>query len=65
MHFPVPHFRPTPAAEPPAQVSMVSPADVQWSRPIFKAPPIKLNPKVFDAAALAAELRRIGLVTTR
>jgi hypothetical protein len=62
MHFPVPHFRPQHAVEPPADVRMVSRADVQWSRPIFKAPPIKLNPKVVDAATLAEDLRRIGLV---
>jgi hypothetical protein len=35
---------------------------VQWSRPIFKAPPIQLNPKVVDATVLVADLRRIGLV---
>ncbi len=63
MHFPVPHFRSPPVPEPPAQITLVTPSDVQWSRPIFKAPPITLNPKAIDAALLAADLRRIGLVT--
>jgi hypothetical protein len=62
MPFPVPQLRQDPALQPPADVRHVTPADVQWSRPIFKAPPIQLNPKVVDAAILAADLRRIGLV---
>jgi hypothetical protein len=62
MHFPVPQLRQDSAPQPPADVRHITPADVQWSRPVFKAPPIKLNPKVVDAAMLAADLRRIGLV---
>jgi hypothetical protein len=62
MYFPVHTLRPHPAPEPPADVRVLTSADVQWSRPIFKAPPIRLNPKVVDAAILAADLRRIGLV---
>jgi hypothetical protein len=62
MHFPVPHHRLQLAPEPPADVRMVSNADVQWDRPVFKAPPIQLNPKVVDATSFAEDLRRIGLV---
>ena len=35
--------------------------DVQWNRPVFKAPPLELHPQAFDATIFAADLRRIGL----
>lgn len=41
MHFPIPFTRPPAAAELPAFVRVVSRSDVQWNRPIFKAPPLK------------------------
>ncbi len=65
MAFPVPHLPPRRAAEPPpsvALVRMVTHDDVEWLRPIFRAPPLELSPKAFDAERLAAELRGIGLV---
>jgi hypothetical protein len=62
MHFSIPNFRQPPTPEPPPDVCIVSRADVQWNRPIFKAPPIQLNPKVVDSARVAEELRRISLI---
>jgi hypothetical protein len=63
MHFPVPHFKINTPPEPPADVRMVTRADIMWDRPVFKAPPLTLNPKAIDAARFAADLRRIGLVS--
>ena len=40
-------------------VRSVAREDVQWNRPIFKAPPLDvLVPKVFDATIFADDLRR-------
>lgn len=60
MYFPIPDFRTTPGVERPPEVMLVARSDAQWSRPIFKAPPLELPPAVWDAAQLAEELRRIG-----
>ena len=62
MYFQMSSFHTPPPPEPPADVRVVSREDVQWNRPVFKAPPLKLDPRVFDVKALAAEVRRIGLV---
>ena len=35
--------------------------DVLWNRPVFKAPPLMLQPKLFDVTALAEEFRRVGI----
>ena len=35
--------------------------DVQWNRPIFKAPPLEMFLQHFDATIFAEDLRRIGL----
>jgi hypothetical protein len=61
MPFPVPHFHPKPVPEPPAMVRTVAREDVQWNRPVFKAPPLKLHPHAFDATIFAQDLRRIGM----
>ena len=42
-------------------MSHVSREDVLWNRPVFKAPPLKLDPKLVDASAVAEQFRRIGL----
>lgn len=62
MHFPIPNIPPHHAPEPSALVRTVTREDVQWSRPIFKAPPLDLQLPVFDAKSFAEDLRRIGLV---
>ena len=62
MTFPVAHFHPRPATEPPAMVKTVTRQDVLWNRPIFKAPPLAERPAALDANTLADDLRRVALV---
>jgi hypothetical protein len=61
MPFPVPQFRPPPLAEPTPVVQVVERQAADWNRPIFKAPPLEVYPKLFDSATLADDLRRVGL----
>lgn len=49
LHFAAPLPRP-PAAEPPALVRVVSRNDVQWNRPIFKAPPLAVPTPRFPSS---------------
>lgn len=58
---PLPPIRAKATQEPPYLVRHVSREDVLWDRPIFKAPPLKLDPKLIDARAVAEQFRRIGL----
>jgi hypothetical protein len=62
MHFPVPAFRQQNPPEPPADVRHMSRSDVLWDRPIFKAPPIRLNPKIIDPRVVAADLLSVARV---
>lgn len=62
MQLPNPSSHAKPAAEPPAIVLAATRDDVQWGRPVFKAPPLRLHPHAFDAKLFAADLREIGLV---
>ena len=61
MHLPLPFVRPQTATEPPALVRVVSREDVQWNRPVFRAPPLNVRPPVLDATIFAADLRRDDL----
>lgn len=61
MPFPVPPFRPPPLAEPVPVVLFVDKAEVQWNRPMFKAPALEVHPRLFDSSVLAEDLRRVGL----
>ncbi len=61
MHSPVPYFQQKPAPVPPAEVRSATREDVQWNRPIFKAPPLEAHLKAFDATIFAEDLRRLGL----
>jgi hypothetical protein len=61
MHFPVPDFPPKPVAEPPALVRTVTREDVQWNRPVFKAPPLEHFLQALDTSIFAEEFRRVGL----
>lgn len=62
MTFTIPFVsRPYAAPDPPAIVQTVARDDVQWNRPIFKAPPLDLHPKLFDATVFAEDLRQVGL----
>lgn len=38
--------------------------DVLWDRPVFKAPPLRLDPKALDATRVAQELPRNDLRAT-
>ena len=60
MHLPPPFVRPQAATEPPALVRIVSREDVLWNRPVFKAPPLNVQPPVvpnpvFDLAPVRFE----------
>jgi hypothetical protein len=44
MHLPPPFVYPQSATEPPALVRVVAREEVQWNRPVFKAPPLKVPP---------------------
>ena len=62
MPLPVPHFRPPPLPEPAPIVRVVERSeDVTWNRPIFKAPPLEVYPRLFNPAVLTHDLRQIGL----
>ncbi len=56
MHFPPPDLPPERTPEPPALVSVVARSDVMWNRPIFKAPPLVVNPP--QPKDVVEELRR-------
>jgi hypothetical protein len=43
MTLPIPFFRAQPQPEVPAIVRVVSDRDVQWNRPVFKAPPLNVE----------------------
>jgi hypothetical protein len=56
MHAPVPYLRHSAATEPPALVRVITREDVMWNRPVFKAPPLAVQPPVFDAQRFASEV---------
>ena len=58
MYLPVTDLRAQRTPEPPAMVSVVSRSDVTWNRPVFKAPPLVLDPQKFNARKLAEDLTR-------
>lgn len=62
MPFPIPSFDPPPPPQPQAQVRTVAREDVQWNRPVFKAPPLELFLRGLDVKAFARELRSVGFV---
>jgi hypothetical protein len=54
MYLPPPFVRPQPVTEPPALVRVISREDVQWNRPVFRAPPLQVRVPAFDATNLSA-----------
>jgi len=58
MHLPPPFVRPQVATEPPALVRVVSREDVMWNRPIFKAPPLVVQPPVHHGGVFGSEPTR-------
>ena len=55
MHLPPPTTRPSPLPEAPAEVRTNSREDMMWSRPIFRAPPLRVNPPAVDVTVLYYE----------
>lgn len=51
MTFPVPPFHPQPDERetPPAIVRVVTREDVLWNRPVFRAPPLHVEPPAIPA----------------
>jgi hypothetical protein len=56
MALPVPQFRPPPLPEPNPVVRVVAREDVEWNRPIFRAPSLEVQPWLFGAPSFAEEL---------
>ena len=42
-------------------VRTVGREDAMWDRPVFKAPPLELPPRLLDARKLAEDLRQVSL----
>ena len=61
MHFPVPPSSLPSASESTGLVRALTREDVQWNRPVFKAPPLDLFFEPLDATIFAQELPRAGL----
>ena len=53
---PLPFVRSQPPPDVPAIVRAFSRNDVQWNRPVFKAPPLRVEPPVRDVRILMAEV---------
>jgi hypothetical protein len=50
MHLPpLPSFLHPKPTEPPAEVRIVARGDVQWNRPVFRAPPLAVRVPAVDA----------------
>lgn len=58
MSIPIPQFRPPPLPEPTPVVRVVEREDVQWNRPIFKAPPLEVYQEKFFGSGSALESLR-------
>ena len=56
MTLPIPFFRSQPPPEMPAIVRAVSQQDMQWDRPVFKAPPLRVTPPLPDVRDLPADV---------
>lgn len=60
MHLPPPFIRPQVATEPPAMVRVMSREDVLWNRPVFKAPPLVVQPPAIDATGFVLGPTQVG-----
>lgn len=58
MPFPAPYHETPPAQAPAAIVRVLNREDIQWNRPLFKAPPLNVVPPVADVAELARAVRK-------
>jgi hypothetical protein len=58
MSFTFPFIRvPNVTPEVPAIVRAAGPEDVQWNRPVFKAPPLQVSPPVGEVRRQMAEIQ--------
>lgn len=58
MPLDVPFHSQPPASAPSAIVRTLTRQDMMWDRPIFKAPPLVIEPPVADLKELAIAVRR-------
>ena len=58
MHIPIHFTRPSADTEPPAFVRVVSRNDVQWGRPVFKAPPLAVPTPLIEVTQVFTEFAR-------
>jgi hypothetical protein len=59
MYLPPPFVRPDSATEPPALVRVLTREEIHWNRPLFKAPPLEVEPPIADVMSLIADIRRV------
>lgn len=65
MHLPPPFVRPQTAAEPPALVRVLTREEIHWNRPLFKAPPLEVQPPIADVMSFVADTPKIALRTSK
>lgn len=58
MPFPVPYHDTQPEQAPAAIVRVLNREDIQWNRPLFRAPPLNVAPPVKDIADLVRSVRK-------
>ncbi len=58
MLFSLPFSRPDDAPPVPAIVRNVMAQSLTWNRPVFKAPPLEVEPPIADVASFIAELAK-------
>jgi hypothetical protein len=63
MPIALPFIRPIAAEEPPAFVRIVSRADAQWNRRVFRAPPLEVPPPVVAITPKPADGKRPAAIT--
>jgi hypothetical protein len=60
MHLPPPFVRPQTATEPPALVRVLTREEIHWNRPLFKAPPLEVQPPIADVMSFVSEIPKIA-----
>jgi hypothetical protein len=60
MHLPPPFVRPETNTEPPALVRVLTREEIHWNRPLFKAPPLEVQPPTKDVMSFVAEVPKIA-----
>jgi hypothetical protein len=60
MHLPPPFIRPQTEPEPPALVRVLTREEIHWNRPLFKAPPLEIQPPVADVLSFVSDIPKIA-----